>query len=88
MVEYLFDYSGNWIAFKIGKFLYNEDGDWIGWFPYEEKIAVDTDGEYLGTIYKNDRLFPLPTVHSFCCMLPNLYVKETTLYAQRMPSSV
>lgn len=51
MVEYLFDYSGNWIAFKIGKFLYNEDGDWIGWFPYDDKIAVDTDGEYLGAIY-------------------------------------
>ena len=55
-VNYLFDYSGNWIAFKMGKYLYNKNGDWIGWFPYNEKIAVDTNGEYLGTIYNINRL--------------------------------
>ena len=70
MVEYLFDYSGNWIAFKIGKFLYNEDGDWIGWFPYDDKIAVDTDGEYLGAIYlKIDYFFFAAAISSIVKVL-------------------
>ena len=54
-MEYLFDNNGSWIAFKKGKYLFNTQGTWIGWFP-KEGIAVDTDGRYLGTIYKNDRL--------------------------------
>jgi len=55
-VLYLFNSSGEWIAFKIGKYLYNKNADWIGWFPWDNKIAVSIEGEYLGTIYKERRL--------------------------------
>ena len=54
-IVYLFDYGGNWIAFKKGKYLFNNNCEWIGWFPWEN-IAVDTEGEYLGTVYLKDRL--------------------------------
>ena len=54
-VEYFFNNNGSWIAFKKGKYLFNTQATWIGWFP-KDNIAVDTEGRYLGSIYKNDRL--------------------------------
>ena len=53
--EYLYDSSGKWIAFKVGKYLFNTSSDWIGWFPWQD-IAVDVEGHYLGTIFLNNRL--------------------------------
>ena len=61
-IEYLFDRSGNWIAFKIGKYLYNTDSKWVGWFPWDG-IAVDTEGKYLGSIYLEDRLLVDLSIH-------------------------
>lgn len=64
-VEYLFNISGRWIAYKIEQYLFGTNGDWIGWFPWDD-IAVDTDGKYLGTIFLKNRLLvdltqkPLP----------------------------
>ena len=55
MIEYYFDYKGKWIAFRQGKYLYNSSARWIGWFPWENGIAVDTDGKYFATVYE-DRL--------------------------------
>ena len=55
-LQYLFDTSGNWIAFKIGKFLFNDDGNWIGWFPWDEVVAITPSGKYLGEIYNKNRL--------------------------------
>ena len=53
MVTYLFNSTGEWICFKKGKHLFNTEGEWIGWFPWDDSEAVDTDGNYLGTIYRN-----------------------------------
>ena len=53
---YLFNYDGDWIAFKLVNYLFNKNSDWIGWFPWNSDIAMSTDGEYLGSIYCNDRL--------------------------------
>ena len=53
--KYLYDMNGNWIAFSEGKYLFNTDCQWIGWFPQED-IAVDLNGNYLGTIYNSNRL--------------------------------
>ena len=55
-VLYLFNYEGEWIAFRINKYLYNTNADWIGWFPWKNNVAVTEDGEYLGTIYGKNRL--------------------------------
>ena len=52
-VLYLFNSKGEWIAFRIGNMLYNKNANWIGWFPWKNNIAVTTEGEYLGTIYRD-----------------------------------
>lgn len=58
---YLFDTTGNWIAFKKDNYLFNTSCEWIGWFPYsdDKNIAVDINGSYLGTIYGNRLLYNL-----------------------------
>lgn len=56
MANFLFDSSGDWIAWRRtteDKFLFNDDGDAIGWFPWGDDDAVDVDGEYLGTVVGN-----------------------------------
>ncbi|MEJ3404169.1 hypothetical protein WDJ51_05455 [Rathayibacter sp. YIM 133350] len=58
MTSYLFDLSGDWIAFRHsaeGKYLFSPDGDWIGWFPWDDAEALTPDGDYLGTVV-GDRL--------------------------------
>ena len=59
MTEYLHDSQGVWIAFRTGptdRYLFNPDGDWIGWFPWSDTEAVTPEGRYLGTV-RGDRLF-------------------------------
>ena len=43
-VLYLFNSSGKWIAFKLGKNLYNKEAKWIGWFPWKDNVAVSVEG--------------------------------------------
>lgn len=33
-VQYLFNSSGEWTAFKLNNFVYDTDGNWIGWLPW------------------------------------------------------
>lgn len=56
-VQYLFDSDGRWIAFRKGKHLFDPLGEWIGWFPWGDDDAVDPNGEYLGTVYLEERLY-------------------------------
>lgn len=56
MADFLFDSSGDWIVWRRStndKFLFNDNGDAIGWFPWDDADAVDMDGEYLGTVVGN-----------------------------------
>ena len=55
-VQYLFNSRGDWIAFLKDKFVFDTDGNWIGWLPWEDLEIVDTNGEYLGTMVR-DRLY-------------------------------
>ena len=55
-VQYLYNSSGEWIAFRKGKFVYNSSGNWIGWLPWDEAEVITTNGEYLGHIYPHNRL--------------------------------
>ena len=52
-VHYLFNSSGDWICFKIGKNVFNTNGSWIGWLPWGDDDVVTTEGKYLGTICGN-----------------------------------
>ena len=56
-MQYLFNSSGGWIAFRVGKFVYDSDGDWIGWLPWGDADVVTIEGEYLGTIYQGNRFY-------------------------------
>lgn len=56
VAEFLFDSGGSPVAFRRDpddKFLWDPDGNWIGWFPWGDSDAVDTEGEYLGTVVGN-----------------------------------
>ena len=56
-VQHLFDSDGDWIAFRKGNDLFASMGEWLGWFPWGDDDAVDTDGDYLGTVYLSERLY-------------------------------
>jgi hypothetical protein len=56
-LEHLFDSTGEFIAFRRGRYVWNSDGEWIGWLPWDERDVVTTAGEYLGTIFPGHRLY-------------------------------
>ncbi|QFU90491.1 hypothetical protein [Amycolatopsis sp. YIM 10] len=58
MAIHYYDSSGLWIAFRRkegDRYLFNSHAEWIGWFPWGDKDAVTTTGDYLGTVV-TDRL--------------------------------
>ena len=59
LAQHLFNSRGNWIAFRVGRFVYNTGGQWVGWLPWDDNDVVDRSGNYLGTIFKGGRLYKL-----------------------------
>ena len=57
--QYLFDSSGNWVAFRLGEFIYDSNANWIGWTPWgdDPDYVSDNNGNYLGHIYPGDRIY-------------------------------
>ena len=55
--QYLFDSHGRWIAFRVRQFVFNRAVKWIGWLPWGDQDVVDTQGQYLGTIFPGDRFY-------------------------------
>ena len=53
--QHFFDSHGNWIAFRRGKFVFDPNGEWIGWLPWNNDEIVNPSGEYLGTIVHRSR---------------------------------
>ncbi|GAA2912199.1 hypothetical protein JOD62_001954 [Microbacterium keratanolyticum] len=56
MVTFLFDTNGEGVAFRRtpdDRFLWDKDGNWVGWFPWGDADAVDQQGNYLGTVVGN-----------------------------------
>jgi hypothetical protein len=56
-IQHLFDSTGNWIAYKRGDYVFDPSGNWIGWLPWTDGEVVDTNGQYLGTIFGTNRLY-------------------------------
>lgn len=56
-IQYLYNSSGRWIAFRQGKYVFDTEGNWVGWLPWGDGQVVDVEGRYLGTIYPEDRLY-------------------------------
>ena len=60
-IQYLFNSLGKWIAFRRGRYIFDADGNWLGWMPStEEGDAVTVGGRYLGTICDDDRFLFYP----------------------------
>lgn len=58
MTAYLYDKHGDVIAFRRSwddRHVYDIDGHWAGWLPWEGCDVVDASGAYLGTVVA-DRL--------------------------------
>ena len=55
--QFLFDSSGNWIAFRLDQFVWDADMNWIGWLPWDDGHIVSVRGDYIGDIHPGDRLF-------------------------------
>jgi hypothetical protein len=56
MVNFLFDSDGEAIAFRRtenDKWLWDTDGNCIGWFPWGDGDAVTENGDYIGTVVEN-----------------------------------
>lgn len=56
MAIFYFSTTGNPIAFRRNendRFLFDKNGNWIGWFPWGDSDAVDKEGNYLGTTIGN-----------------------------------
>ncbi len=56
MTVYLYDSKGAFVAFRTdydGRYLFNPDGEWIGWFPWGDDDVATRDGGYLGTVIEN-----------------------------------
>lgn len=56
-MSHLFDSQGSWIAFRKGKYVYDRDGNWIGWLPWNDDDVVDRNSAYLATIVRKKRLY-------------------------------
>ncbi len=56
-LQYLFNSSGSWIAFRVGKYVFDVNSECLGWLPWNDEEIVRIDGEYLGHIYPGDRLY-------------------------------
>ena len=56
-LQYLYSSSGRWIAFRKDKYVFDTNGKWVGWLPWEDQQVVDVEGGYLGTIFPGDGLY-------------------------------
>lgn len=56
-VNYLFDSTGKWIAFRKGIHVFDTRGRWIGYTPWKDNDVYTPSGEYLATIMQSNRLY-------------------------------
>lgn len=64
-VVHYFNSFGDWIAYgryRGDRYLFDKRGNWIGWFPWDEKEIVDLNGEPLGIVMDENRIYTkIPT---------------------------
>jgi hypothetical protein len=53
---FIFDTAGDWQATKLGDFLFDSRGDYIGFVRGERHDVYTTDGEWVGNIYPDGRI--------------------------------
>lgn len=58
-IQYLFNSSGKWIAYREAKNVFDTKGEWVGWLPWDDADVVSPEGKYLGTICDGNRFYHL-----------------------------
>jgi hypothetical protein len=54
VTEFYFDTSGDWIAYSVDRrYVWSNDGDWVGWRAFGDADVITPSGKYLGTIVGN-----------------------------------
>ncbi|WP_243371426.1 hypothetical protein [Microvirga solisilvae] len=59
-VKHYFSSSGVWIAFRLldnDRYLFDRKGNWIGYFPWADNEIVSIEGQYLGTVFYENRIY-------------------------------
>ncbi|MGH9413069.1 MAG: hypothetical protein ACRD0Y_04945 [Terriglobales bacterium] len=57
MEQYLFNSSGEWIAFRDGKYIYDVHGEFLGFMAEGGADVADIESRYFASIYYGDRLY-------------------------------
>ena len=69
---WLYNSSGDAIAYKYDDFLYNSDEKLIGWSPDSNRHFYNLNGDYIGSICKKNRLYHLDDKSGdTCCGSPS-----------------
>jgi hypothetical protein len=53
---FIFDTAGDWQATRMGDFLFDSRGDYIGFVRGERHDVYTTDGEWVGNLYPDGRI--------------------------------
>lgn len=55
--QYLFNSTGEWIAFRQWQHVFDKRCNWIGWLPWGHHEVATEEGDYLGTIVGANRFY-------------------------------
>lgn len=50
-MNYIFSRSGKWIAFRVGRFVFDPEGHPLGWLPFDYFHVYDQTGSFLWRIW-------------------------------------
>jgi len=56
-IHFLFCSRGEYIAYRAQQYVFDTRNNWIGWMPWGDGEIVNIEGEYIGTICENNRLY-------------------------------
>lgn len=59
-VKYYFSSTGAWIGFRLtetDRYLFDKKGRWIGYMPEGENDILSVEGQYLGTVFYENRIY-------------------------------
>lgn len=57
MVKYMYNSTGEWIAFRDGASLYDVHGEFLGYMAENGVDIADIEGRYFASIYYGDRVY-------------------------------
>lgn len=59
-IKHLYNSLGEFILVRKGDDLFTPCGKWVGFFPWNDNDAVDGEGNYIGSVYAENRFYVFP----------------------------